>query len=83
MVARKALMSPLVALGRAIQDLRKLHGFSQSQLAQKLGVSQAMLSFHESGRHDMPVTRFLTICRVLNITPSSLMKQVEQKTHYI
>lgn len=53
-------------LGNRLRDLRELHGISQRQLGLKCGVSNAMISYIESGTTTPSIS---TLKRILDIFP--------------
>jgi transcriptional regulator with XRE-family HTH domain len=57
----------MTEVGRLIKKTRIEKGFSQSALADKLGVSQAFVNKVESGRGLWPSERIADICKALSI----------------
>lgn len=51
-----------------VVDYRVKHGLSQAQLAQRLGVSQAMVSKYESGSYNFTIEKLAHLCCVLDMT---------------
>lgn len=54
----------------AVVDYRVKHGFSQKQLAEKLDVSQAMVSKYESGDYNISLKALVSLLDKLNIRMS-------------
>lgn len=54
----------------AVVDYRIKHGFSQKQLAEKLDVSQAMVSKYESGDYNISLKALVSLLDKLNINMS-------------
>lgn len=55
------------ALGRILQQGRLLHGLTQQQLADKLGISQSYIWQLESGRPTIHTTRLFQLMRATGI----------------
>jgi transcriptional regulator with XRE-family HTH domain len=53
-------------IGRQIVDERKLRGWTQKELAKKLGWSSMTLSFFETGSRSMTPSRLYKIAKILN-----------------
>jgi transcriptional regulator with XRE-family HTH domain len=60
-------------LGQRIADLRKDAGLTQTQLADKVGVSQQIIASYENGKRNFPVGRLLEVAEALNISASELL----------
>ncbi len=52
----------------ALVDYRIKHGLTQRQLAQQLGVSQAMVSKYESGENDIKLRTLCDVCNKLGLS---------------
>ena len=53
-------------IGELLKQARKKKGLTQAEAAAKVGVSQGVLSQHESGS-DMRVTTLISYCKVYGI----------------
>ena len=64
-----------IQLGVAIATLRRLHGFSQEQLAEKAGISRAHLSTIEAPgmAHSFSLEVFFNLADALEIDPADLI----------
>ncbi len=60
------------ALGKRIQKLRKSSGFTQEELAEKIGISRAYMGFIEQGRYSASLEVLEKIAKVLRIKMSDL-----------
>jgi len=60
------LMNEVDKMSRAIRQARQLAGFSQKQLAKKLGLSDKTISAYEKGRAIPPATTLKRIAEVTN-----------------
>ncbi len=59
--------------GDRIKKLRKSHGFTQSQLAQKLGVSPSTIGMYEQGRRNPDSSMLVKIGETFSVTTDSLL----------
>lgn len=62
-----------------IKELRLAHGMKQSELAAKVGVSQAALSGYESGEHEPGKSILVKIAAILNTTTDYLLGHSNMK----
>ena len=61
-------------VGRRLKMKRKEMGYSQSQLADRIGVSIQQLQKYESGDNSIAASRLHIICVILNIEPDWLFE---------
>lgn len=74
-------MSDTSALGERLSTLRKAAGLSQSEIAEKLGISRSSYQYYERDERDLPASLLLKLCelfdddahRVLTGNPSALV----------
>jgi ribosome-binding protein aMBF1 (putative translation factor) len=59
----------LEALGRKIAELSKQRGLNQGQLAEKLHVSQSMVSRLQNGKEQPPIDMIKQLGQVLEVRP--------------
>ena len=59
-------------VGRNIKDARKFAGLTQSQMAQKLCMTQQQYSRFENGVFELNYEQILAICEILAITPNDI-----------
>ncbi len=59
-------------LGKRIQCLRKIKGYSQESFAEKIGIATNTLSSIETGNAFMTAQTMEKIIEILNITPAEL-----------
>lgn len=62
-----------VLIGKFISDERKRKGYSQTELAEKLGISNKTVSKWETGKGFPDVSLLLPLCEELNITVNELL----------
>ncbi len=62
-----------------IRDLRKEHGLSQQELAQKLGVNQTAVSQWERGATTPSSTTMVDLCKLWDVTPDFLLGLSQEK----
>jgi transcriptional regulator with XRE-family HTH domain len=74
---RKQSLPPLVvqieAIASRIVALRKLRGYSQKKLAEKIGISQPLLASYESGRLHLNDEMIIRFTLALNISADELL----------
>jgi transcriptional regulator with XRE-family HTH domain len=63
----------LVALGKAIRDIRTAAGLTQDDVADKIGCARSSVANIEAGRQDTTVTRLVAIADVLGVSPAYLL----------
>ena len=70
-----------VSVGKNVQLLRNAFGYSQAELAEKLGVSTIHMSHIETGRVGMSIDILILICNCLSVTPNDILSgQFETQT---
>lgn len=65
-------------IGKKIVVARKANGLSQRSLAQKLKISQQVLSGYERGRTSLPLEVFINICISLDAPVSWFVQSIRQ-----
>ncbi len=66
-------------VGDVLQRHRKAIGFTQDQMAEKIGVSQNFYARIEAGASGMSIETLMSICTVLLITPNDLLLHDKQE----
>lgn len=56
-----------------IRELREERGLLQVDLAKKLGITQAALSYLETGKHNLTQKRLHSIAKALNVQPWEIL----------
>lgn len=64
-----------------LKELRHEQGLSQEELAERCGLHDRYISFMERGLRQPTITTIFKLAKALNISPSDLIKQVEQKVN--
>ena len=59
--------------GKLLKELRKAHGLSQLELAQRVGVNRATIYMAENGHHQMRLAHFKRLCEVLGADSNELL----------
>jgi len=69
-------------LGENIRKYRKALGLTQAELAEKLGLTQALITNYERGLHNPPTTKLPDIAKALGIGVEQLygIGAIESKT---
>ena len=82
LIERKVPMDQL-KIGRFIAERRKEQGFTQSQLAERLNVTDKAVSKWETGRGLPDAVSMLPLCEILGITVNDLLSgEVVQMENY-
>jgi len=76
-LTRKRQHKVLVALGRAIRELRKARGLSQEALELLAEVDRAHVGRVERGDSNAAVLTLVQIAKALNLNVSKLMQRAE------
>ena len=63
-------------------SMRKIHGYSQDELADKIGVSRQTLSKYETGENDIPTVILIRLSQLYNVNIDYLLDQTDRKTRY-
>ena len=72
-----------IKIGRFIAERRKMKDFTQSQLAEKLGITDRAVSKWETGRSLPDSSIMLELCEILEITVNDLLcGEVVSMTEY-
>ena len=64
------------ALLKVLRDSRKKRGWTQEQLAQKLGRPQSLVAKIEAGERKLDVCQFIDYMRILEADPLDAMRRV-------
>lgn len=65
-------------IGLRISQFRKRNGITQAQLAERLKVSQAMVSIYEKGLERVPITQFIIIAQTIGVSPGEILEGIDQ-----
>lgn len=64
-------------LGARIKTQRKLKGWTQAELAQKVGIARASLANMEANRQTVDPAKMIAFARILNVTSDYLLGLTE------
>lgn len=67
-------------IGQQIRKLRKAHGLSQEELAEKVNISITHMSHIETGNTKLSLPVFLDIAKALEVSTDDLLGQLEYDT---
>lgn len=67
-------------IGQQIRKLRKAHGLSQEELAEKVNISITHMSHIETGNTKLSLPVFLDIAEALEVSTDDLLGQLEYDT---
>jgi transcriptional regulator with XRE-family HTH domain len=65
----------LKELGRRVRELRHARGWTQTELAARVGVKQSAIGKIERGESDIPVTTLTRLAEALGVSPGSLLRK--------
>lgn len=60
--------------GSMLHEWRLVHGLTQSQVAEKAGITQQQYQYFESGKRDLRRSSFVTACKVLEALDMDIVK---------
>ena len=63
-------------IGAYLAKQRRAKKITQTQLAEKLGVTKTAVSYWETGKRTIYADQMLDYCEVLNIDPQDLVREV-------
>ena len=63
-----------------LKEIRKENGFSQKEVADKIGISRATLSKIENGKQDLSSVQLFKLSRLYDIDPYKLMEVEEDSS---
>lgn len=66
-------------IGEIIKKLRKAKGFSQMELAEKIGITYQQLQKYEKGKSKITVDRLIDIARALDVPLSAILSEIYKK----
>jgi len=55
-----------------IRELRRIKDITQQKLSESIGIQQNTLSAWEKGKHDPPLTKFIALADIFNVTLDEL-----------
>ena len=75
---RSAFAAEYRALLKLLRDARKQAGFTQQDVAGRLGKPQSFVSKYEKGERRIDVAEFLVIAGALGADPYRIMRSIER-----
>lgn len=70
----------LLALGRAIVEIRAARGMSQRQFADSIGYRNTFIAKVELGVRRLDVVEFVVLARAMNVDAADLLRKVDEAT---
>lgn len=67
-----------VELGVSIAHYRKLKGYTQQMLADRMRVTRGTIANWETARREMNIKEVRELCEVLGVTPDDLLRNSEK-----
>ncbi len=74
-------ITPNIAFGKVLRELRLLHGLSQEKLALEANIQRNYVSLIERGINQPTVSTIFKLATALEMKPSEIMLLVEKKVH--
>ena len=71
----------LVDLALRVRNHRRAQGLSQTDLADRVGVTRSSIANLEAARQNIGVTLLMDIARVLDVAPADLLTLGAENTH--
>lgn len=65
-----------IIIGEALRDARLNKGFTLEEVAAHLGVTHKSVQFWEQGRNKITLPSFISLCKLYNISPNSVLDKV-------
>jgi transcriptional regulator with XRE-family HTH domain len=66
-------MTSRYEFGELIRKARQEAGFSQEQVASRMGVAKSMISFWEQGTRGMPAENIVGYCKAIGVDPNTVL----------
>ena len=66
-----------IRIANRLVEYRRVNGYSQEDLAEKLGVSRQAVSKWESGASDPSTTNLMALAKLFGMTPEELLREME------
>jgi transcriptional regulator with XRE-family HTH domain len=66
----------LIGLGGRIRDLRRRRGWTQVEMAEKVGIDRSFLADVERGKRNISILNLALIARGLGVTLSQLLSRL-------
>ena len=69
-------------LYRRIRDLREDHDYTQSELADRLRISQPAYSYYESGERTIPIEILIQLARFYQVSVDYILGETDNPKRY-
>lgn len=69
------------SMGLKIRAARKKKGYTQSQLAELISVSDRTVNLMETGKSGMTIETLIKFCNVLDVSPNYVLSYEIKKSH--
>ena len=63
---------------RELRKIRKRSGLSQQQLAERLGITQSLVSKCERGERRIDVMELFQFCKALGVSPAEFLQSLQK-----
>lgn len=68
------------AFGKYIKDIRERNGLNQREIAEKMGVSQVLISYIERGERDVDLGFAFRLCNIVGADMEDFIKLCKETT---
>lgn len=68
-----------IFIGKNLQNIRKKRGFTQAQLAAKIGVTRETITAYEAGRSHLLDTTLINLSKILKVSTDEILGLKKQK----
>lgn len=76
-------MTVVIEFGKVLKDKRQRAGLSQEKLALMCSLDRTYIGLLERGQRQPTISTIFVICQNLNIYPSQMIKEIEERMNEI
>lgn len=70
-----------IHVGRRVKEIRTVRGFTQSNVAEQLGISFQQLQKYETGANRVSASRMFELSKLLGVSPSFFFEGLEGESY--
>lgn len=67
---------------RRLRDLREDNDFTQTDIARKIGISQRVYAYYESGEHTIPIELLIDLADIYDVSLDYLVGRTDDKKRF-
>ena len=75
-------MDIAVIIGKNLKRERKIKGYTQKEVAEKMGMTQQQYSRFENGIFELNYSQIVFLCKLYDITPNELFETEDEHWDY-